>query len=45
MIASSTCSGPSTCQATSSEEWDRWVRRSEAVRFAEQRGYEFVADE
>lgn len=29
----------------SSDKWDRWVRRSEAARFAEENGYEFVADE
>ncbi len=27
------------------EGWDRWVRRSEAAGFAEQHGYEFIADE
>jgi hypothetical protein len=29
----------------SSEKWDRWVHRSEAARYAEQHGYEFMADE
>jgi hypothetical protein len=28
-----------------SEKWDRWICRSEAARFAEERGFEFVADE
>jgi hypothetical protein len=32
-------------QPEKSEKWDRWVRRSEAARFAEQHGFEFVADE
>ena len=27
------------------EEGDAWVRRSEAERLAQERGYEFVADE
>jgi hypothetical protein len=30
---------------TSEDEWDRWVRRSEAARFAEQHSYEFETDE
>ena len=28
-----------------SEAWDRWVRRSEAERFATNHGFEFLADE
>jgi hypothetical protein len=28
-----------------SEKWDRWVRRSEAQRFAEEHRLEFFADE
>jgi hypothetical protein len=32
-------------QPSSSEGWDRWVRRSEATRFADQHGFEFIADE
>jgi hypothetical protein len=27
-----------------SEEWGEWVSRSEAQRFAEENGYEFLAD-
>jgi hypothetical protein len=27
------------------EDWDRWVVRSEAANFAEAHGYEFVPDE
>ena len=28
-----------------SAKWDRWVRRSEAERFAQEHGFEFFADE
>jgi hypothetical protein len=29
----------------SSESWDRWVRRSEAERYAQELGADFIADE
>lgn len=28
-----------------SDEWDRWVRRSEAEQYAADNGFQFVADE
>jgi hypothetical protein len=28
-----------------SEQWEAWVRRSEAERFANERGFEFAPDE
>jgi hypothetical protein len=28
-----------------SEDWDRWVKRSEAERYAAENGFEFLADE
>jgi len=30
---------------TKSEGWDRWVRRSEAERYAAENRFEFLADE